>query len=141
MNKKILFVDDEEIIVRSFCSTLNQKGYEASFALSAKAAVALLQTHAYDVVITDLRMPEMDGMQVLKEAKQHNTQGVVLVLTGYGDMQSAVDALRLGADDYIQKPCDTGELIYRMDKCLEKKGLEKELAAEKAKNDRNWDLE
>ncbi len=77
----------------------------------------------------------MDGMQIVKAAKQRNAKVVVLVLTGYGDMQSAVGALHLAADDCIQKQCDTGDLVFRMNRCLDKKDLERTLVVEKANND------
>ncbi len=133
--KKILFVDDEEVILRSFCVALNHKGFITSAASSGEEAIELFRSHLYDAVITDLKMPELDGIQVLKEAKKLHPQMVVIVLTGYGDLDSAIDSLRLGADDYLQKPCDIEELLCRLEKCLKQKEIENKLYIEKQKND------
>lgn len=133
--KKILFVDDEEVILRSFCVALTHKGFITSSAISGEAAVKMLQKNSYDVVITDLRMPGIDGIQVLKEARILYPQIIVIVLTGYGDMESAIDSLRLGADDYLHKPCDVAELLCRLERCLIQKEVELKLLVEKQKND------
>jgi len=79
------------------------------------------------MMITDLMMEGMDGITVLKEAKQIDPEIGVIILTGYGDLSSAIDALRLGADDYLLKPCDTDELLFRIGKIIEKQELKQRL--------------
>ena len=120
---QILLVDDEEVILAVLARELRLIHYEVSIASGGEEALALIKSSRFDAVITDLDMPDIDGISVLKLSKQQSPETCVLILTGYGDMNSAIDALRLGADDYLIKPCDTDELLYRLDRCLEKKHL------------------
>ncbi|MDM8535248.1 response regulator [Desulfobacterales bacterium HSG17] len=119
-NKIILLVDDEESILNSFCKDFEYEGYTVGTASSGEQAVTKLQNSHFDLVITDLVMPGVDGIGVLKEATKNVPDICVIILTGYGDLTSAVKALRLGADDYLLKPCDTDELLLRVSRCLEK---------------------
>jgi len=119
-NKTILLVDDEEIILNSIGKNLRQQGYDVTLANSGEQAISLLNSSQFDLLVTDLSMHETDGIQVLKEAKKVNSLTAVIILTGYGDMASAIDALRLGADDYLLKPCDPEEFIIRIRRCFEK---------------------
>ena len=118
-NKSILLVDDEEIILNSIGTDLRQENYDVTLATSGEEAVTLLQDSRFDLVVTDLSMSGLDGIQVLKEAKKIHSLTGVIILTGFGDMTSAIDALRLGADDYLCKPCDMDELVFRVERCLE----------------------
>ena len=119
-NMSILLVDDEEIILNSFGKDLRQENYDVTLAASGEEALGLLNDSHFDMVVTDLSMLGIDGIQVLKEVKKINSLTGVIILTGYGDMTSAIDALRLGADDYLLKPCEPDELIIRIQRCLEK---------------------
>ena len=119
-NKKILLVDDEESILNSFCKDFENEGYAVTTALSGEEAVTNLQDNHFDLVVTDLAMPGIDGIGVLQEAKKQTPEISSMILTGYGDMISAIEALRLGADDYLLKPCDADELLLRAARCLEK---------------------
>ena len=119
-NKSILLVDDEEIILNSIGMDLRRENYNVTLATSGEEAITLLQDKRFDLVVTDLSMSGMDGIQVLKEAKKIHAMTGVIILTGFGDMTSAIDALRLGADDYVLKPCESDELIIRIGRCLEK---------------------
>ena len=107
---KILLVDDEKVILSVLARELRLKNYTVSIAAGGEEALTLLKSACFDAVITDLDMPDIDGISVLKVSKQQAPQTCVLILTGYGDMNSAIDALRLGADDYLIKPCDIDEL-------------------------------
>jgi len=119
-NRSILLVDDEEIILNSFGKDLRQENYDVTLATSGEEAIGLLRKDQFDLVVSDLSMHGIDGIQVLKEAKKINSLTGVIILTGYGNMNSAIDALRLGADDYLLKPCEPDELILRIERCLEK---------------------
>ena len=119
----ILFVDDEEIIRKSFSRDLQVEHFAVSTVANGSEAIAALEKGQYDLVITDLMMPGIDGFDVLKSAKKLAPLTSVIILTGYGDMQSAIDALRLGADDFIRKPCEMEELFFRIQRCLEKRNL------------------
>ncbi len=118
--KSVLLVDDEEIILKSLGTDLNHRNFTVATAPSGEDAITLLQSKKFDVIITDLSMPGPNGIQVLQEAKLINPFTVVILLTGYGDMTSAINALRLGADDYLLKPCELEELVIRIERCLEK---------------------
>ncbi len=121
MNKKtLLLVDDEMSILRSYARDLRAEHYQVATASSAKDAIDTLRSGHFNLVITDLVMPGSSGIQVLLEAKRHDPQVCVIVLTGYGDMESAIEALRLGADDYLLKPIDTEALLLRMQELLDK---------------------
>lgn len=123
--KSILLVDDEQLIVDSLARELTSEplNFDVSTVLSGEEAIARLASGYWDLVITDLIMPGLDGFKVLKAAKRKDPKTMVIILTGYADMQSAIDALRLGADDFLQKPCDTDELLYRMSNCFVKQDL------------------
>ena len=129
----ILFVDDEKLIRNSFARDLRTEGFNVTTASNGIEALAALQQseNEYDLVITDLRMPELDGFGVLEAVKQRTPQTSVIILTGYGDMRSAIDALRLGADDFALKPCEFDELTFRIRRCLEKRSFLQTLAVQK----------
>jgi YesN/AraC family two-component response regulator len=125
--KSLLLVDDEQIIRNSLSRELANDALEVTTAASGEEAVARINKGCFDLVMTDLLMPGIDGFQVLKVAKKKNVQTMVIILTGYGDMESTIDALRLGADDFLQKPCDTDELLYRISNCFAKQELLKKV--------------
>ena len=119
-NNKILLVDDEESIVKSLQQDFKQEGYEITIALSGEEAIEKLRDQQFDMVLSDLAMPGVDGIAVLNEAKKVNPEMITVILTGYGDMTSAIEALRLGVDDYLLKPCDSEELLVRTSRHLAK---------------------
>ena len=129
ITKSILLVDDEPNILKSLSRELisDNKNFNVSIATNGKDAIDGINHHGhYDLVVTDLMMPGIDGFQVLKAAKQwQNMQTKVIILTGYGDVKYAIDAMRLGADDYLLKPCDVDDLLYRINNCLSKQDLER----------------
>jgi len=118
--KSILLIDDEDLILNTFERVFRQQNYDVALASSGEKAISLLNSSQFDLLITDLSMPGIDGIQVLREAKKIHSLTGVIILTGYGDMASAIDALRLGADDYILKPCDPEELLIRVERYFEK---------------------
>lgn len=124
-NKSILIVDDEPLILDSLARELTAEplAFNVHTASSGEEAIARLPERFWHLVITDLLMPGLDGFQVLKAAKRENPQTMVIILTGYADLDAAIDALRLGADDFLQKPCDTDELLFRMSNCFVKQEL------------------
>ena len=126
---KILLVDDDLLILQSISSALEQEGYKVTSAASGEEAVAIIEKNYFDLVLTDLVMDTVDGIRVLKKAKEKNPECVVIILTGYGDLISAIEALRLDADDYLQKPCEPEELSFRISSCLEKLELKRKVKA------------
>ena len=129
-HRSVLLVDDEPNILKSFSNELmNEKELKlaVSVTTSGEEAIAGISRGLYDLVVTDLFMPKVDGFMVLQAAKRTDEHIKVIILTGFEDVQNAIKALRLGADDYLLKPCDIDELIYRIANCLAKLDLQKKL--------------
>jgi DNA-binding NarL/FixJ family response regulator len=122
-NKSILLVDDEEAVLASVGWALEKNNFTVTTASDGQIAIDKLQTKQYDLVITDLLMPRVDGIGVLKLAKSLYPEIGVIVLTGYGEVGSAVRTLKLGADDYLQKPCDIHDLLNKARHSFEKQDL------------------
>lgn len=116
----MLLVDDDPLIIKGTGNYLQHKGFNVSTADNGKTAIDLINKTFFDLVITDLIMDQVDGFQVLKQVKKINPETIVIILTGHGNMNAVIDALRLGADDYLHKPCDAEEMDFRVLKCLEK---------------------
>ncbi len=123
----LLLVDDDPFILEGIGEDLEKKGYQDTRANSGAKAVMLLKKHSYDLVITDLVMDKTNGIHVLKKTKALNSETMVIILTGYGDMHSAIDALRNHADDYLLKPCESEEMVFRVNRCLEKAELTRKI--------------
>ena len=118
---KILLVDDEEVFVRNMGKLLTARGYKVTTALSGDAAIRALEEQLVDVVVLDLKMPGMDGLTTLKEMQKLDLFTQVLMLTGHGSIDSALEAMRLGAYDYLTKPCEVDELVSKIEGAWEKK--------------------
>ena len=123
----ILLVDDDPFILEGIGEDLENQGFKVTRAASGDRALELLTGSDFDLVITDLVMEDVDGLQVLKKAKELNANAMVIILTGYGNMKSAIEALRHEADDYLLKPCESEELFYRVNQCLEKAELSRKI--------------
>lgn len=120
---KILVVDDDSFF-RVLCSDiLSNGGFSVKTASNGAEALAMIDSSQFDVVISDLVMPDMSGLEVLQRTKQHNTLTDVIVITGHGSMESAINALKNGASDYIIKPLNEDELLHTVSSCFEKKKL------------------
>jgi DNA-binding NtrC family response regulator len=120
-NKTLLLVDDEMSILRSYARDLRAEHFNVTTASNGEEAIRALWEDNFNMLITDLVMPGPSGIEVLRQAKKRNPAICSLVLTGYGDMTSAVEALRLGADDYLLKPLDTEDLLVRLTELLNKR--------------------
>ena len=121
----ILVVDDDEDILDLIERHLSNRGYEVLTAYDGEQAISLLDKLMFDLVITDLKMPKFDGMEVLRKAKEKDPNIEVVILTGHGTMDSVVEALRDGgAFDYLQKPLhNIKQLSFVTKKALERKRL------------------
>lgn len=120
---KLLIVDDEERFLSTTEKLLLKNGYEALTAKSGGQALEILGRHTVHVVILDVKMPIMDGIQTLKEIKQRFPLTEVIMLTGHASVESAVDGLKSGATDYLMKPTDIKELIQKAEEAFEKRKL------------------
>jgi len=124
---RILIVDDEEIVRLNIERILEAAGYETCSAGSGKEALRLISQNEFDLVLTDLIMEDMDGLALLEEIKRTHVDVVVIIVTGYGSLSSAIQAMQKGAFDYIIKPCSREELVLRVKKGIEKRELEVKL--------------
>jgi signal transduction histidine kinase len=123
---KVLVVDDDPFALRSMAKVLGGESYQVVTAASGSEAIDLLKQDSFDLVLTDLKMPGIDGLEVLREAREIAPQAVVLILTGYASLESAIEALRKGAYDYLVKPCSDDELKLKIAKGLERVRLAEE---------------
>ncbi|MCK5093898.1 MAG: response regulator, partial [Spirochaetes bacterium] len=101
---RILIVDDEENILKLLSRFLADMGYTTDTTVSGLWTVENVNAREYDLVLLDLRLPDMNGLEVLKEIKKQDSSISVLIMTGYGKVETAVTAMKLGADDYLLKP-------------------------------------
>jgi len=127
MPAHVLVVEDEINMAKTQAKILQRKGYEVETAGNGREALQLLNRSAFDVVITDLKMPVMDGMQLLREMNAKARGCAVIVLTGHGTIESAVEAMQCGAADYLTKPCNPDELLLKVEKQIETKRLRQEV--------------
>ncbi len=122
-----LLVEDEPNMVRTLAKILERRGFRVDSAANGAEALPLLEQSTYDLLITDLNMPVMDGMQLLREMQTRGISLPTIVLTGHGSIQSAVEAMQLGAGDYLIKPCDPDELLLVAERLLELRDLRREV--------------
>ncbi len=118
---RILCVDDESVILDSFRRILVLDGYCVDTVEKGSEALGLIQTHSYDFVFTDLKMPEMDGLEVTKSVKHLRPDIDVVIITGFATVETAVDCMKFGAMDYVQKPFTEDELLEFVKKLLIKR--------------------
>jgi len=118
MSSKVLIVDDEKLMRISLESQLKKEGYNVKSVDNALDGLKMVKSEEYDIVVTDLRLSGMSGMDFLKEIKKHNQEIIVVIMTAYGTLESAVSAIKEGAYDYIAKPFSTDELIIKLQRAL-----------------------
>ncbi|MDE2027877.1 MAG: sigma-54-dependent Fis family transcriptional regulator [Candidatus Omnitrophica bacterium] len=128
----ILIVDDEPLIRKSLFEILKIQGFRAQMASSMQEAKELAQKNVFDIVITDLKLPDADGIELLRFIKRHSPQTEVIVITGYGTIESAVSAMKQHAFDYVTKPINDDEIKLIIARIIEKKELLKENSELKA---------
>lgn len=109
--KKILVIDDEPIVRTSCIRSLSPEGYEVKSASSGKEALELLEKESFNLVLLDLKMPDMDGIEVLKKIKDTWPDTKVVMITGYSTVETAVKTLKLGAFSYLEKPFTPDTLL------------------------------
>jgi DNA-binding NtrC family response regulator len=124
---KVLVVEDEERMRALFQDALSLWGYQVTAAGTGAEAIELVQGQLFDTVLCDVRMPEMDGLTILREIKRHDPSIEVVMVTGYPAVNTAVEALKLGAYDYLAKPVNLDELRHVMDRILERRFLRREV--------------
>ena len=123
MKANILVVDDEQAIRDALRMVLDEEGYVTQAAGDGKEAMDLINKSDFDIVITDLKMPEMDGMSLIRQIQQICPQTSVIIITAHGSLESAIEALRIGAYDYILKPFDFDDVLYKIKRLIKQKEL------------------
>lgn len=129
MKRNILIAEDEAITLKHLTYALEKEGFTVTAVSNGLDASDRLSQEEYDIIIADIKMPGKDGLALLAEVKEHHPETDVLIITGFGSIESAVDAMKRGATDYITKPFNLDELILKVKKVEEKKRLELENAA------------
>ena len=114
----ILVVDDEDALRTVLSSELMNEGYEVSTAADGDEAVGELGKAEFDLVLLDIKMPRMNGFEVLKHIKQNHEQTKVVMLTGFADLKNAIESKKLGADDFVSKPYDLVDLLTTIERVL-----------------------
>jgi len=117
---KVLFIDDEEGIRKIFSILLRKEGYQVFTAKSGEEGLKIFEQEMPPIVITDIKMPGMDGIEVLKRVKEINPEAEVIIITGYGNMNSAIEALKLDASDFLPKPVKDEALLVALKRAQEK---------------------
>ena len=118
---RVLLVDDETIFTKNMSKLLKNRGYQVTAVNSGDGAIRELEQNHFDVIVLDLKMPGMDGIATLKEIIKLGLFTETLILTGHGSIDTALEAMKLGAYDYLTKPCEIDELVAKIEAAWEKK--------------------
>ena len=125
---KVLVVDDERDLNETLVKRLKRRGYETQSAFDGHEALAVLAREAFDVVVLDVKMPGMDGIETLREIKKRYPRVEVLLLTGHASVESGVQGMSIGANDYLLKPVEIETLLTAINQAYERKRLATERA-------------
>ena len=139
--KNILIIDNDRIILDSLCEFLSLEGFQTSRAETLKSAMAELQKQSYSLVITEINLPDGDGFELLDTVRKNFPQTVVIVITGYGTIESAVKAIKRGAYDYLTKPIVDDELRLVVEKAIKQQSLMSENVSLRLQLEQKYSLE
>lgn len=126
MKPRILIVDDEKEFVETLAQRLTIREYDVTTAFSGTEAIETVKGYNFDVVILDVLMPGMDGVETLREIKKLKPLTEVIMLTGNATVETAVEGMKLGASDYLMKPCETEDLVSKVQRAYERKAEQEE---------------
>jgi DNA-binding NtrC family response regulator len=126
MKKRVLVVDDEQDFAKALAERLELRDYDVTACFSGKDAVKKLEKYNFDVVILDVKMPGMDGIEALSEIKRIKPLVEVIMLTGHATVETAIEGMKLGAYDYLMKPCETEDLVAKIDRAYGRKAEHEE---------------
>lgn len=127
MTIRVLIVEDEDLIRWSLRQKFESRGYQVDEAATGTAALEAMEGAAFDLIMLDYKLPDMTGLEVLRHYREHQGDGVVLMMTAFSSIDSAVEAIKLGAFDYVPKPFQMDELLFTIDKALETTRLRREV--------------
>ncbi len=136
MTEKVLLVDDEKEFLEIMSDRMEARGMIVTTADSADKALAIIKKETFDAIIMDFQMPGMDGMDALKSIKDLKPELQIILLTGYGTVEKTVEAMKIGATDFIQKPADLEALTEK----IKKAKAQKMLIVEKQTEDKIKDI-
>jgi DNA-binding NtrC family response regulator len=140
-SRHLLLVDDEVSLRQAIAEQLTDRGFVVEQAESGEAALARLADFAFDIIVTDLRLPGIDGAAVLEAALERYPEIVAIVVTGFGTVKDAVEAIKRGASDFVSKPFQIDELLHALDSALEQRRLKSENAYLRAQLDQRYRFE
>ena len=123
MEAKVLLVDDEQDFLETLSSRLEMRGLKVSAVTSGEQAIAEAKEQEYDAIVVDLSMPGIDGLETLKRIKANTPNAEIIMLTGHGSVASGVEAMKLGAGDFLQKPVELTELMSKIGEAKGKRML------------------
>jgi DNA-binding NtrC family response regulator len=126
MKTRVLVVDDEEQFVQALSERLTLRDYDVTECLSGEDAIKNVKRYNYEVVILDVAMPGLDGIATLREIKKFKPLTEVIMLTGHATVETAIEGMKLGAMDYLVKPCDTEALMTKINKAYQRKADQEE---------------
>lgn len=121
MSKKVLLVDDEKDFLETLSERMSGKGLDVTTSSNPKEALEIARNQPLDVIVLDLRMPEMDGMEFLRQVKEGRPELQVILLTGHATVDKGIEAIKLGALDVLEKPANFGTLLERIERASAKK--------------------
>jgi DNA-binding NtrC family response regulator len=125
-SEKILLIDDSPEILDNLSECLASEGYDITATSDGASGILMIEKIFYDIILTDMKMPDMDGMEVLKYVKEHSPESICIILTGYGTIKNAVEAIKTGAFDYLTKPVKMDEIVITLSRALEYRNLKRE---------------
>jgi two-component system response regulator AtoC len=141
LGRRVLVIDDEENLRHYLQTVLGEEGYHVETANDGKGAIEKMQLGTWDIILCDIRMPAMDGMAFLKEVKKKGLEGTIIMMSAYGTVDTAVEAMKIGAYDYISKPFNADEIILTLKKAKERERLREENIRLREEVQRDYDLE
>lgn len=141
LSNRILILDDEENMLHMLKTILTKEGYNIATAANGIEGLKKIESNSFDTILCDLRMPEMDGLSFLKALKEKNNQSTIIMMSAYGTVDLAIEAMKLGAYDYISKPFKPDEVILTLKKAEERERLKKENILLKKKIKKEFGIE
>jgi len=126
LGRRVLVIDDEENLRHFLKMILQEEGYEVEIAQDGLEALKKMEERVWDIILCDIRMPNMDGMAFLQEMKAREMDGTVIMMSAYGTVDTAVEAMKIGAYDYVSKPFNADEIILTLKKAEERERLREE---------------
>jgi DNA-binding NtrC family response regulator len=123
LKAKVLLVDDEEDFIDTLSQRLEVRGLKVTGATRGAEAVELVDKQEFDAIILDLAMPGMDGLETLKRIRENHPEAEIIILTGHASIKTSIEAMKLGAEDYLEKPVDMQELLRKIEEAKHKRIL------------------